>query len=131
MNKDELYMFIRSINIGDEFYNLEIDLNGTATWTFNSIFQTDVLISILQELVRERKMQFKIESSILGRKKCIKYIVINPSKNFLNCKGYWKLVRSKISKDFLEDYKDKTDYYWKSLDEVGSQAILKRFRHPK
>ncbi|NFO58502.1 hypothetical protein FDB39_16965 [Clostridium botulinum] len=129
-------MFIRSINIGDKFYNLEIDLNGTTTWTFNSIFQTDKLISILQELARERKSQFKTEiffisdDSIFGGKKCIKYTVINPSKNFLNCKGSWNLVSSKVAKDFLEDYKDKTDYYLNSLDEVASKAILNRFRQP-
>ena len=60
MNKDELFKFIKSINIGDEFHDLEVDLNGTATLTFNSVFQTYTLITILQELARERKMQFKI-----------------------------------------------------------------------
>lgn len=121
MDKDELFMFIRNINIGDVFYNLKINLNSTSTCTFNSICQFDKLISILQELARERKFQFKTEvffindDSIWLQKKCIKYTVINLSKNFLNCKGYWNLGRSKVAKDFSRDYKDKTDYYWKSL----------------
>ena len=121
MNKDELFKFIKSINIGDKFYDLEVDLNGTATLTFNSVFQTYKLISILQELARERKMQFKIriffiiDGDIFSPRRCIKYTVIKPSKNFLNRKGYWKLINSKIAKYLLMEYKDKTEYYWNSL----------------
>ena len=47
MNKDELFKFIKSIDIGDEFHDLEVDLNGTATLTFNSEFQTYTFIIIL------------------------------------------------------------------------------------
>ena len=121
MNKDELFKFIKSINIGDEFHDLEVDLNGTATLTFNSVFKTYTLISILQELARERKMQFKIriffisDGNIFSKRRCIKYTVIKPSKNFLNRKGYWKLINSKIAKYLLMEYKDKTEYYWNSL----------------
>ena len=118
MNKKELYMFIRSINIGDEFYNLELNLDGTASLTFNSMHQTNKLISILQELARERKMQFKIDigyissGTAFNMKRCIKYTVVNPTSNFLHCRGIWKLSRFRIAKEILQDYRDKTNYYW-------------------
>lgn len=102
MDKKELYNLIRNMQVGNKFYNLRID--GVKDYEVNSI---------LQELARERKMQFKIKifyikdkSSMFGMSKCIRYTVINPSTYFLNKKGYWKLVSSKIAKCFLDNYKD-------------------------
>lgn len=93
MNKKELKEFMDQIKIGDCFYDLEIE--G---------LKREEVSTVLQELAREKKLQFLIESDCT-KNISYQYTVITPSKKFLNREGQWSHSVSKKIDEFLEVYR--------------------------
>lgn len=87
----ELKEFINNLHIDACYENFII--NG---------FKVNESNAILQELAREKGLQFEI--NFLGGSWF--YSVIKPSKKFLNREGRWSMPISKKAKEFICEFKN-------------------------
>ena len=91
MDIKELNQVINNLKIGNCYKDLKI--KG---------FKLNESDDILQELARQKGLQFEIEffeGSWI-------YTIIKPSKKFLNREGQWSMRMSKKAKEFIYEFKN-------------------------